>query len=106
VRAGAPPGTIHRIDASSAPVPVALGATSSHAAEVAEAIELARALEMLPPTLIIYGLQGGCYETGAALTESVAAVIDAAVDAVRREAIAAWAAATRAIGSRNGEQLT
>jgi hydrogenase maturation protease len=87
-RAGGPPGTIHRIDASSVPVHVPLGAISSHAAGVAEAIELARALDMLPSRCLVYGLEGGSFEAGASLTASVAGVIDAASDAVRREALA------------------
>ena len=117
VRSGAPVGTIVRVDASSTPVQVPLGGTSSHALGVAGAIELARALGRLPRTTVVYGIEGAAYEAGSRLSDGVGRAVEAAAEAVRREAlalvaqeapsaIAACAAATRAIGSRNGEQLT
>jgi hydrogenase maturation protease len=113
MRSHAGPGTTTRIDASSEPIPIPLGATSSHGVGVAEAIELARVLGILPPTVVVYGVEGACYQAGAPLSASVAAAVDEVAGAVCREAlglaesaIAACAAATRAIGRRKGEQLT
>ena len=48
VSSGAPPGTIHRLDPLSAPIPAALSQGSTHAFGLAETIELARALGRLP----------------------------------------------------------
>jgi hydrogenase maturation protease len=48
VQSGAVAGTVHRFDASSAPVPSQPFHYSSHALNVADGIELARALRKLP----------------------------------------------------------
>jgi hydrogenase maturation protease len=87
LRSNAAPGTITRIDATSEAIPVPLRGASSHAVGVAEAIELARALEILPPTVVVYGVEGASYAPGASLTESVAAAIGVAAGRVRREAL-------------------
>ena len=54
VYSGAKPGTIHRFDAHTQPIPSKFFHYSTHAFGVAEAIELARALKQLPPHLIVY----------------------------------------------------
>jgi hydrogenase maturation protease len=87
MRSGVAPGSITRIDATTEAIPLPLGSASSHAVGVAEAIELARALEILPSTVVVYGVEGASYEAGAPLTESVAAVIKVAAGDVRREAL-------------------
>ena len=46
---GAPPGTVHRLDAAAGPLPREGFALSSHGLGLAEAVELARALGQLPP---------------------------------------------------------
>jgi hydrogenase maturation protease len=87
VRSGAPPGTIHRVDASREPVPALLaGSYSTHAIGVGEAIELARELGRLPGRLVLYGIEGLCFEAGAALSQEVAAVLDELADTVLAEA--------------------
>jgi hydrogenase maturation protease len=69
VRTNAPPGAIHRIDVTDSPLPAALRSSSStHAVGVGEAIELARALGRLPSRLVVYRVEGGRFETGAALS--------------------------------------
>jgi hydrogenase maturation protease len=84
VSSGAEPGTVHRFDATSAPLPARLrGSTSSHALGLAEAIELGRTLGRLPGRLIVYGIEGERFEAGTELTPAVAA----AVEAVAREAV-------------------
>ena len=65
IRSGAPPGTVHRVDASQAPVPERLRSSSStHAIGVAEAIELARALGRLPAQVVLYGVEGRRFDAG------------------------------------------
>jgi len=65
VRSGAPAGTIHRIDASTEPIPSPLRRTSSHTIGLAEAIR---------------------FEAGTEMSEPVSAAIDPLADAVWREA--------------------
>jgi len=96
VRAGNPPGTLHRIDASSHPVPLPLRGASTHALGVAEAIELARAMGTMPPKLIVYGVEGSRYEIGAALSPPVAAAVELAATEVYRETLALAAAGSPA----------
>ena len=60
---GAAPGTIHRFEVGDGPLPATLTARfSSHAFGVAGAVELARALDRLPPRLIIYALEGKTFD--------------------------------------------
>ena len=84
VSSGADPGTVHRFDATSAPLPARLrGSTSSHALGLAEAIELGRTLGRLPGRLLVYGIEGERFEAETELTPAVAA----AVEAVALEAV-------------------
>lgn len=57
VRSGSPPGTLHRLDVSTHPLPANFVCTSSHQFGVAEAIETARELGELPPRIIFYGIE-------------------------------------------------
>ncbi len=87
VRSGAPPGTIHRLDAHAAPVPAGFFHYSTHAFSVAEAIELARSLDQLPPHVIVYGIEGENFAAGVGLShaveQAVEAVVERAADEVR-----------------------
>ena len=84
VSSGAEPGTVHRFDATAAPLPARLRrSTSSHALGLAEAIELGRTLGRLPARLLVYGIEGERFEAGMELTPAVAAAVEAvALDAV------------------------
>jgi len=89
MRSGAEPGTICRFDASCEPLPAQLrGSSSTHALSLAEAIELARALGRLPPRVVVFAIEGQRFETGAALSDEVRAVIPKVagmvLDAARR----------------------
>jgi hydrogenase maturation protease len=68
---GAPPGTIHLIDAGAGPLPAAMLRSSTHAFGVADAIELARALGRLPPRLRVYAIEGADFAIGAGLSPEV-----------------------------------
>lgn len=83
---GAPPGTIHHLDATVDPLPAGFRATSSHALGPAEAIELARALGRLPARLIVYAIEGERFELGTALSPAVAPAVAATVARVLEEA--------------------
>ncbi len=76
VVSGAEPGTVQRFDASTVPLPARLAGSSTHALGVAEAIELARALDRLPGRTIVYGIEGSSFSAGAALDPTVERAID------------------------------
>ena len=85
VRSGARPGTIHRLDASSGPIPKAFFSYSTHAFSVAEAVELARALGRLPRELVIFGIEGLDFSTGEGLTPPVEEALEEVVDNIRHQ---------------------
>jgi hydrogenase maturation protease len=87
---GAPPGTIHRLNARQSAVPMRLFHYSTHAFSVAQAVELCRVLNKLPPNLLLFGIEGGRFTMGEGLTPEV----DAAVSTVYNEVICAIEAAT------------
>src|SRR5271167_2112504 len=58
VQSGAPPGTIHRLDARVERLPTWFSRSSTHSFGVAEAIELARTMGELPEQLVVYGIEG------------------------------------------------
>ena len=72
VLSGAEPGTVYRLDLQGKPVPSSLRAYSTHAFGVAQAVELARTLDSLPPRLILYGIEGTAFDFGASLSPTVA----------------------------------
>ncbi len=86
MRATGKPGTIHRIDGARLPLSSDLFHYSSHAFGVAEAIETARALEILPPHLTVYGIEGAMFTAGEPQTRAVAAAIDEVVADIVGEA--------------------
>ena len=85
VSSGAEPGTVHRHDASEVELPAALFDTSTHHMGLAEAVELARALGRLPETAIVYGIEGGSFDTGETLSPEVEAAATRVAEAVREE---------------------
>jgi hydrogenase maturation protease len=75
VSSGGQPGKIFRFNAHDHSIPSSFFKFSSHNFSLAEAIELARTLNRLPPRLIIYGIEGLSFEEGRGLsleTESAA----------------------------------
>jgi hydrogenase maturation protease len=85
VCSGGTPGTIYRLDATSQPVPARFFNASTHNFGVAEAIELGRVLEGLPPRLLVYGVEGKQFELGAALSLEVEKVIEPLLEQIRAE---------------------
>jgi hydrogenase maturation protease len=89
VSSGAAPGTVHRLDASSTPLPDAFARTSTHHLGLPEAVELARSVARLPRRLVVFGIEGESFEIGDALTPEVLAAVEKVADAVRAEVVAA-----------------
>jgi len=85
VQSGAAPGTIHRFDASQAPVPAGLFPCSTHAFGVAEAIEMARALHELPSRMVVYGIEGADFADGNGLSPAVQRAVAQVAAQVGRE---------------------
>jgi hydrogenase maturation protease len=68
---GSEPGTIHRFDVSTTPLPTKFFNYSTHAFSVAEAVELSRAMGLLPQKLIVYGIEGKNFSAGTLLSPVV-----------------------------------
>ncbi len=85
VSSGGEPGELHRIDASEGPLPAALAGASTHAMGLAEAVELARALDRLPPRLVVFGIEAASFETGAEPGPAVRVAAQGVADAVAAE---------------------
>ena len=81
VASGAAPGAIHRFDANTRPIPKNAFRCSTHAFGVAEAIELSRALDEFPRSLVVYGIEGKNFAAGVGLSPEVE---KAACEAVRQ----------------------
>jgi len=71
VHSGGKQGAIYRFDSHKQLIPTEFFNYSTHAFGVAEAIELARALKQLPQNLIVYGIEGKCFESGIGLSLEV-----------------------------------
>ncbi len=66
------PGKVHRIDLAGAELPRELLLASTHGFGLADAIELARALGQAPEHIIVYAVEGRCFDAGGALTPEIA----------------------------------
>ena len=77
------PGSIAELDAGSTPLPSGLSLRSSHAFGVADAVELARALGVLPPAVVIYAIEGRSFGYGDGLTRAVAAAAEEVTRRIR-----------------------
>ncbi|SFI85216.1 hydrogenase maturation protease [Albimonas pacifica] len=81
-RSGAAPGALRRLDAAAGPLPAGLGAVSTHGLGPAEAIELARALGVLPPRCLVYAIEAARFDPGAPLTPAVALAAERAAERI------------------------
>lgn len=81
-----PPGTIQRVDLLAENLAADVLATcSSHAFGLAQAVELARALGEMPPTLVLYGVEGAHFDHGRGLSEVVERSVDEVVEQIIAE---------------------
>jgi hydrogenase maturation protease len=87
VSSGSDAGTVHRLDAGDGPLPPDPFRASSHHMSLAETVELARALGRLPSRAVVYGIEGGSFAIGEALSRVVAAAAVRVADAVREEVV-------------------
>ena len=82
VRSGQPPGTVHVLHACHGPLPVRTGAGGTHGLGLAEVIELGRALDRLPPELVIVGVEAEQFGLGEPMSAQVRTGIELAAQAV------------------------
>jgi len=76
VSSGAPAGTVSRWTPGPSMRGVSAVSSSSHAFGVEEAVAMSRALECLPSTIIIYGIEGKDFSFGIDLSPEVASAAD------------------------------
>jgi hydrogenase maturation protease len=88
VSTGAPAGTVHRFDASDAPVPSLELRSSTHALGIGETLELARTLGRLPPHTVVFGIEGADFVARDGMTPEVAAGVAQASAALLEEVVA------------------
>jgi hydrogenase maturation protease len=82
---GAPPGTLHRLEAGREPLPARFFRGSTHAFSLADAVELGRALGRLPPRVIFYGIEGREFGAGTGLSPEAARATRQAVEQILKE---------------------
>jgi hydrogenase maturation protease len=82
---GAAPGTVRRYDVGASPLPSVTIAGSSHGFGLFEAIELARALGILPPHCVVFAIEGQRFEIDAPLSACVSEAIDHVVASIKAE---------------------
>ena len=80
-------GKIFRFAAHAEPLPRWLFATccSCHTFGLAEQIEIARSLQQLPPSLIVYGIEGKDFMLGSGLSPEVQQALPRVVELIRQE---------------------
>ncbi|MEA3296328.1 MAG: hydrogenase maturation protease, partial [candidate division Zixibacteria bacterium] len=82
----ADPGVIYRFDALNESLPEGLfNNCSTHCFSVAKSIELAGVLERLPTKLVVYGIVGSDFKTGAGLSAKVRSAADEVTARIVRE---------------------
>jgi hydrogenase maturation protease len=82
VRSGQQPGTVHVLHARHGPLPVRTGAGGTHGFGLAEVIELGRALQRLPPKLVVVGVEAQQFGLGAPMSPRVKAGVELAAQTV------------------------
>jgi len=84
VVAGSPAGAVHVWDGHHPPA-FASARRSTHGFGVAQAIELARALDRLPARLRVYGIEGKNFEIGGAVSAEVEHAVEEVVRRIAAE---------------------
>ena len=75
-RSNSAAGKIFRFDAKTQKLPDSFFNYSTHAFSVAEAVELARVLNRLPPRLIVYAVEGKNFEIGVGISPEIERAIE------------------------------
>lgn len=81
---GLPAGRIRRWNVARRPLPARAGIASTHGLGLAEALELARALGVLPQRCVVYAIEGRSYEAGQPLSAPVRAAVESVARRIAR----------------------
>ena len=81
VKTGAKPGTIYRFKGDHR-LPAGFFRQSTHLVGLADAVEMARTLDRLPATLVLFGIEAESMEVGAPLGVRVAQAIDDVLESI------------------------
>jgi hydrogenase maturation protease len=82
IQSGQTPGTISRFNAIEQQLPAEISRHSTHTLGIIEAVELARIIKGLPPSLMFYGIEGKNFRFGFGLSPEVEASVKKAVDLI------------------------
>ncbi len=82
VSSGAGPGTIFQFDLARQALPETFNLYSTHAFGVPQAVELARALDKLPPEIHFIGVEGACFDAGEGLSSELAEAKGVVIDKI------------------------
>jgi hydrogenase maturation protease len=86
VVSGAKPGTIHRFDGRTDIIPKRyFNNYSTHSLNIIESLELGKVLGNLPPSIIIYGIEGKDFSHGVGLSREVEKAVDNVVSSINKE---------------------
>lgn len=85
VSSGTTPGSIYRMESTSRPLPANLFQNSTHAFSLPHAVEMSRALGILPSTVIIFGIEGKTFQAGTELSSGVNEALPELVTRVTEE---------------------
>ena len=78
------PGRVHRLDLG-ADLPRELSVGSVHSFGLPEAVALSRRLGTLPPRVVVYAIEGACFELGAPVSAAVSAAMRSVADRIATE---------------------
>lgn len=85
MRSGVEPGTVVRAEAGRDALPGPATGGSTHSLGIGEAVALGRALDRLPPGVVVFGIEGERFESGVELSEAVERGAARAAALVREE---------------------
>ncbi len=85
IYSGGKVGTVHRFDLRECTFPSHLSSPSTHTVNLSQVIELARALDISPPQLLVYGIEGAVFEPGSGLSTEVNRAASTVAKAVIQE---------------------
>jgi hydrogenase maturation protease len=85
VSSGAKPGTVFKYEANKEILPAKFFNYSTHAFSLAEAIELARALNKLPSKLTVYGIEGKNFSAGKEISLPVREATNQVINQIMRD---------------------
>jgi hydrogenase maturation protease len=87
---GAPAGSVRRVDANLGPLPAERFRGSTHGLGLAEAVELARSLDEMPRSLLIFGIEGTDFGLGTGLSYPVECAVREAALLISEEILSRW----------------